>query len=78
MADKSRRYRRPISNSQTPTTAVNTATVENKPAYTAPIKQATVESTITTHNFSRDLMWTGVVTLIIAVLLVVALMTIPH
>ncbi len=78
MADKSRRNRRPISNSQNSTTAVNATTAENKSAYTGPVKQASVESFVTTANFSRDLKWTGIVTLIIAVLMVVALMTITH
>jgi len=77
MPYKSKKNRR-IATSPTSNTTVNATAVENKPAYTAPAKPASVESIITTANFSRDLMWTGIVTVIIAVLLVVALMTIPH
>jgi hypothetical protein len=78
MPYKSKRNRRPISTSQVSNTGVNATAVENKAAYTAPIKQASVESFVTTANFARDLKWTGIVTAIIAVLVVVALMTIPH
>jgi hypothetical protein len=77
MPYKSKKNRR-ISTNPTSNTTVNATAVENKPAYTAPAKPISVESIITTANFSRDLKWTGIVTVIIAVLLVVALMTIPH
>ena len=78
MPYKSKRNRRPISTSQASNTLVNATAGENKPAYTAPVKQASVESFVTTANFARDLKWTGIVTLIIAALIVVALITIPH
>ena len=77
MPYKSKKNRRIVTSSNSNTT-VNATAVENKPAYTAPAKPISVESIITTANFSRDLMWTGIVTVIIAVLLVVALVTIPH
>jgi len=79
MAPKSRRSRR-ISPKTAPE-AVAAAAVENKenkPVYTAPAKAATVESFVTTANFARDVKWTGVVTFIIVVLIVIALLVIPH
>ena len=78
MAPKSRRNRRIISSNPAPAAAVNPAVVENRPITPAAGKQSTVESFVTTASFTRDLKWTGIVTLIIAVLLVVALITIPH
>ncbi len=77
MPYKSRKNRR-ISTSPTSNTTVSATAVENKPTYTAPAKPVSVESIITTSNFARDLKWTGIVTVIIAALLVVALITIPH
>ena len=77
MPYKSKKNRR-IATSPTSNTVVNATAIENKPAYTAPAKPVSVESIITTSNFSRDLKWTGIVTLIIAALIVVALITIPH
>jgi len=78
MAPKSRRNRRTISTKPPATTVVNSAVVENRPVATARAKPATVESFVTTANFARDLKWTGIVTLIIIVLIVVALFVIPH
>jgi hypothetical protein len=78
MAPKSRRNRRIISSNPAPAAAANPAVVENRTITPAAGKQSTVESFVTTSNFTRDLKWTGIVTLIIAVLLVVALITIPH
>jgi len=78
MAPKSRRNRRIISSNPAPAAAANPAVVENRPITPAAGKQPTVESFVTTTNFTRDLKWTGIVTLIIAVLLVMALITIPH
>jgi hypothetical protein len=76
MAPKSRRNRRNISSSPAPEATVNTVSTNNKPV--SPARQATVESFITTANFTRDLKWTGIVTLIIAVLIIIAIFVIPH
>ena len=78
MGSKSKRNRRTISTGPKSNTAVGTTAVENKPASMAHVKQASVESFVTTANFARDLKWTGIVTVIIAILIIVALMTIPH
>ena len=77
MAPKSRRNRRLISSSPTAAAAVDQA-VDNKPLSAPASKPATVESFITTANFTRDVKWTGIVTLIIAILIVVALIVVPH
>ncbi len=78
MAPKSRRNRRIISSNSVPAADVKAAVVKNRPITAAAGKQATVESFVTTANFTRDLKWTGIVTLIIAVLVVLALIVIPH
>ena len=78
MAPKSRRNRRIISSRPAPAAAVNPAFVQNKPISPVAGKSPTVESFVTTANFASDLKWTGIVTLIIAILIVVALVTIPH
>ena len=78
MAPKSRRSRRIISNNSAPSAAVNPTAVGNKPLSATASKPATVESFVTTANFARDLKWTGIVTLIIAVLIVVAFLVVPH
>ena len=77
MPYKSKKNRR-VATSSNSNTTVNATAVENRPAYTAPAKPISVESIITTANFARDLKWTGIVTAIIVILLIVALMTIPH
>ncbi len=76
MAPKARRNRRIISSNPAP--AVVNQAVGNKPLSTSASKPSTVESFITTSNFTRDVKWTGIVTLIIAILIVVALFVVPH
>ena len=78
MGNKSKRNRRPISSRPASNPAANVTAVDNKPVSTASVKQVSVESFITTSNFVRDLKWTGIVTLIIAVLIIVALYTVPR
>jgi|GEM_PF-3655760 len=77
MAPKARRNRRIISSNPAPAVVVNQA-VGNKPLSTSASKPSTVESFITTSNFTRDVKWTGIVTLIIAILIIVALFVVPH
>jgi hypothetical protein len=67
-----------ISSSPAPAAAGSPAVVQNKPISTGAGKAPTVESFVTTANFASDLKWTGIVTLFIAVLIVVALVVIPH
>jgi hypothetical protein len=78
MAPKSRRNRRSMAPQATAAAAATPAAAENKPAAAAPVKAGTVESFVTTANFARDIKWTAIVTLIIAVLIVLALVVIPH
>jgi hypothetical protein len=78
MAPKSRRNRRNISSNSSPTAAVNPAAFENKHVSAAAAKPASVESFITDANFANDLKWAGIVTLLIAVLIVVSLFVIPR
>ena len=78
MAPKSRRNRRIISTNPPSAVTINQTTVVNKPIYAPATKTATVESFVTSANFARDVKWTGIVTLIIGVLIVVALFVVPH
>jgi hypothetical protein len=78
MVPKSRRNRRSVLPNPPPSAAANPAAYANRPVAAASTKPATVESFVTTANFARDLKWTSIVTLIIAVLIVVALIVIPH
>jgi hypothetical protein len=78
MAPKSRRNRRIISTNTVPAAVGNIAAIQNKPVAPVIAKPATVESFVTAANFTRDLKWTGIVTLIIAVLIVIAMVVIPH
>ena len=78
MAPKSRRNRRVISSSPAPAATAIASTVGNKPVAAAAVKQASVESFVTSANFARDLKWTGIVTLIIVILIVIAVIVVPH
>jgi hypothetical protein len=78
MAPKSRRNRRNISSNPASAVNINQTTVVNKPVSAPATKSATVESFVTSANFARDVKWTGIVTLIIGVLIVVAFFAVPH
>ena len=78
MVPKSKRNRRAISSRPPTSTTVNVVKVENKPAEAVAPKSGTVEAFVTTANFVRDLKWTGIVTLIIALLILLAFFVIPR
>ena len=78
MAPKSRRSRRNISSNPSPAAAVNQVAFENKQVSAAAAKPVSVESLVTAANFARDLKWAGIVTVIVAILIVVAYFVIPH
>ena len=78
MVPKSRRNRRAISSRPPTPPTVNAVKVENKPAAAVAPKSGTVEAFVTTTNFVRDLKWTGIVTLIIALLILLAFFVIPR
>ena len=78
MSPKSRRNRRIISSNPASAVAVNQTPVVSKSIPAPTTKTATVESFVTSANFARDVKWTGIVTLIIGILIVVAFFTVPH